>query len=154
MVLTAHSLKVEDPWLPPCMLSRSWNNLTQAVAPFIDAAKVFYVEGYFLTHSADSVPELSRNPGSSSSAPRLPSFLASSVFSFSKGPPLCRTSCPRRCRSRGLSWHEWPSRWGSRPTTKIQSHPRSRVVSCTPPSSWTEPTFHEDGLPAFLVSHP
>jgi len=31
-----------------------------AVAPLIDAAKIFYVEGYFLTHGTDSVLELSK----------------------------------------------------------------------------------------------
>jgi adenosine kinase len=31
-----------------------------AVAPLIDAAKIFYVEGYFPTHGTDSVLELSK----------------------------------------------------------------------------------------------
>lgn len=31
-----------------------------AVAPLVDAAKVFYVEGYFLTHGTESVVELSQ----------------------------------------------------------------------------------------------
>jgi len=30
------------------------------VAPLIDAAKIFYVEGYFLTHGTDSVVEISK----------------------------------------------------------------------------------------------
>jgi len=31
-----------------------------AVVPLIDGAKIFYVEGYFLTHGTDSVLELSK----------------------------------------------------------------------------------------------
>jgi len=31
-----------------------------SVAPLIDAAKIFYVEGYFLTHGTESVLELSK----------------------------------------------------------------------------------------------
>ena len=31
-----------------------------AVAPLIDAAKIFYVEGYFLPYGIDSVMELSK----------------------------------------------------------------------------------------------
>ena len=33
---------------------------SQAVAPLIDVAKVFCVEGHFLTHGTDSIPELSK----------------------------------------------------------------------------------------------
>jgi adenosine kinase len=31
-----------------------------ALAPLIDAAKIFYVEGFFLTHGAESVLELAK----------------------------------------------------------------------------------------------
>jgi adenosine kinase len=31
-----------------------------AVAPLVDGAKVFYVEGYFLTHGLESMVELSK----------------------------------------------------------------------------------------------
>jgi adenosine kinase len=31
------------------------------VAPLVDAAKVFYVEGYFLTHGVESVVEIAKS---------------------------------------------------------------------------------------------
>ncbi|KAI0937363.1 hypothetical protein AcW1_001363 [Taiwanofungus camphoratus] len=53
------------------------------VAPLIEAAKVFYVEGYFLTHGTDSVLELSKKASEASkvfvlnlSAPFIPQFFA------------------------------------------------------------------------------
>jgi len=52
-----------------------------AVAPLIDAAKVFYVEGYFLTHGVESVVELAKSASHASktfalnfSAPFIPQF--------------------------------------------------------------------------------
>jgi hypothetical protein len=36
-----------------------------AVAPLIDAAQAFYVEGYFLTHGVESVVEVARKASSS-----------------------------------------------------------------------------------------
>lgn len=39
------------------------------VAPLIEAAKVFYVEGYFLTHGTDSVLELSKKASEASKVP-------------------------------------------------------------------------------------
>ncbi|KAI0814830.1 Ribokinase-like protein [Irpex lacteus] len=51
------------------------------VAPLIDAAKLFYVEGYFLTHGSESALELSKKASESSkifvlnlSAPFIPQF--------------------------------------------------------------------------------
>jgi hypothetical protein len=36
-----------------------------SVAPLIDAAQVFYVEGYFLTHGVESVLEIAKKASSS-----------------------------------------------------------------------------------------
>ncbi|GJE89640.1 adenosine kinase [Phanerochaete sordida] len=52
-----------------------------AVAPLVEAAKVFYVEGYFLTHGSESALELSKKASDASkvfvlnlSAPFIPQF--------------------------------------------------------------------------------
>lgn len=45
------------------------------VAPLIDAAKLFYVEGYFLTHGSESALELSKKASESSKVCR-PSVLS------------------------------------------------------------------------------
>ncbi|KAI0683418.1 hypothetical protein BC835DRAFT_1470554 [Cytidiella melzeri] len=56
------------------------------VAPIIDAAKLFYVEGYFLTHGADSALELSKKSSEASkifvlnlSAPFIPQFFGAQL---------------------------------------------------------------------------
>lgn len=41
------------------------------VAPLIEAAKFFYVEGYFLTHGIDSVVEISKKASESSKVRRI-----------------------------------------------------------------------------------
>ncbi|KAH7886338.1 Ribokinase-like protein [Phlebopus sp. FC_14] len=59
-----------------------------AVAPLVDAAKVFYVEGFFLTHGTDSVLELSKKASAASkvfalnlSAPFIPQFFQAQLQS-------------------------------------------------------------------------
>ncbi|KAG0706609.1 Ribokinase-like protein [Suillus ampliporus] len=59
-----------------------------AVAPLVDAAKVFYVEGFFLTHGTSSVLELSKKASSASkvfalnfSAPFIPQFFSTQLQS-------------------------------------------------------------------------
>ena len=49
------------------------------IAPLVDAAKVFYVEGYFLTHGTDSVVELGKK---ASHASKVPSFCSSTADSL------------------------------------------------------------------------
>lgn len=39
---------------------------SSAVAPLVNGAKVFYVEGYFLTHGLDSVVELGKKASDAS----------------------------------------------------------------------------------------
>lgn len=46
------------------------------VAPLIDGAKVFYVEGYFLTHGADSALELSKKASEAGKVRRCDSHVA------------------------------------------------------------------------------
>ncbi|KIJ66538.1 hypothetical protein HYDPIDRAFT_109589 [Hydnomerulius pinastri MD-312] len=59
-----------------------------AVAPLVEAAKVFYVEGFFLTHGTESVLELSKKASAASkvfvlnlSAPFIPQFFKSQLDS-------------------------------------------------------------------------
>ncbi|KAG2069485.1 Ribokinase-like protein [Suillus decipiens] len=59
-----------------------------AVAPLVDAAKVFYVEGFFLTHGTSIVLELSQKASAASktfvlnfSAPFIPQFFGSQLQS-------------------------------------------------------------------------
>ncbi|KAG6329162.1 hypothetical protein ID866_9928 [Astraeus odoratus] len=58
------------------------------VAPLVEAAKVFYVEGFFLTHGTESILELSRKASASSkvfalnlSAPFIPQFFSAQLQS-------------------------------------------------------------------------
>ncbi|KAF4604639.1 adenosine kinase [Pleurotus pulmonarius] len=57
-----------------------------AVAPLVEAAKVYYVEGYFLTHGTESVLELSQKSAAASktfalnfSAPFIPQFFGAQL---------------------------------------------------------------------------
>lgn len=49
------------------------------VAPLVEAAKVFYVEGYFLTHGVSSVLELSQNATAAGKVSRISFWLISPI---------------------------------------------------------------------------
>lgn len=44
---------------------------TPKIASYIESAKVFYVEGFFLTHGTDSVLEISKKASEASNASAL-----------------------------------------------------------------------------------
>ena len=77
VVITGHHRYVTHKWSDARDgLSQCWRSLvttlraaekfdqshlsSPAVAPLIDAAKIFYVEGYFVTHGMESILELSK----------------------------------------------------------------------------------------------
>lgn len=87
VVLTGHHRSLVTTLQAAEMFEQS-HLASPTVAPLVDAANVFYVEGFFLTHGASIVLELSKKASAASkvfalnfSAPFVPSFFGTQLMS-------------------------------------------------------------------------